>query len=41
MLKEVLDSPATYQFRGDEGYVRARIIESNGQMAWCQPVILK
>jgi hypothetical protein len=30
--------PAIYQFRGDEGYVRAKVIESNGQMAWTQPV---
>jgi len=40
VLKEALDSPATYDFRGDEGYVRARILESNGQIAWCQPVMV-
>ena len=38
MLKEVTDLTATYDVRGDEGYVRARVIESNGRMAWCQPV---
>ena len=38
LLQESLASPATYVIRGDEGYVRARIIESNGLMAWTQPV---
>jgi hypothetical protein len=32
--------PATYEFKGDEGYVRARIVESNGKMAWMQPVLV-
>ena len=31
----------TYAFRGDEGYVRARVIESNGRVAWAQPVMVK
>jgi hypothetical protein len=39
LLHEALDSPATYRFRGDEGYVRARVLESNGAMAWTQPVM--
>jgi predicted metal-dependent phosphoesterase TrpH len=39
ILSEALDSPATYQFRGDEGYVRARVLESNGRIAWLQPVV--
>jgi hypothetical protein len=38
LLHEALDSPAEYTFRGDEGYVRAKVIESNGRVAWCQPV---
>jgi hypothetical protein len=38
MLKEEIASPATYQFRGDETYVRAKVIESNGRFAWIQPV---
>lgn len=38
VLQESLASPATYTIRGDEGYVRARVVESNGQMAWTQPV---
>jgi hypothetical protein len=41
VLHEALDSPAEYTFRGDELYVRARVIESNGRMAWCQPVLIK
>lgn len=40
LLSEVTTSPAVYQFRGNEKYVRARIIESNGKMAWTQPVML-
>ena len=38
VLHEATDSPATYTFKGDEGYVRAKIFESNGDLAWCQPV---
>lgn len=30
----------SYEFRGDEGYVRARIVDSNGLMAWTQPVLI-
>ncbi len=39
VLKEVASSPATYAFGGGEGYVRAKIIESNGRLAWTQPVV--
>jgi hypothetical protein len=38
VLSESLTSPATYTFTGDEGYVRAKVIESNGKLAWIQPV---
>ena len=38
VLTESLEPKASYEFRGDEGYVRARILESNGRIAWCQPV---
>ena len=41
VLKEVFDTPASYDIRGDEGYVRARVLESNGQMAWVQPVLVR
>jgi hypothetical protein len=40
VLAEVRDGMATYRFKGDEGYVRARVIESNGLMAWTQPVMV-
>ena len=38
VLSETTSSPATYTFKGDEGYVRAKVIESNGKLAWIQPV---
>ncbi len=38
VLSEATASPATYTFKGDEGYVRAKVIESNGTLAWTQPV---
>jgi hypothetical protein len=38
LLSEHAEAAATYTFKGDEGYVRARVIESNGAMAWAQPV---
>jgi hypothetical protein len=34
----VTESTATYTFKGDEGYVRAKVLESNGDAAWIQPV---
>ena len=40
VLNESLQPAATYQVKGDEGYVRARVIESNGRMAWGQPVVV-
>jgi len=41
ILKEVTTNPAVYAFKGDEYYVRAKVIESNGKAAWTQPVFLK
>lgn len=40
VLHEGLESPATYEYRGTEGYVRARVLDSNGRIAWCQPVLV-
>ena len=40
VLREVTEPSATYTFTGSEGYVRARVLESNGMVAWCQPVIV-
>ncbi|MCC7008508.1 MAG: PHP domain-containing protein [Acidobacteria bacterium] len=39
LLAESATPSATYTFRGGEGYVRARVLESNGRMAWTQPVM--
>src|SRR5262245_4506047 len=41
LLRESVEASATYDIRGDEGYVRARGLESNGRMAWCQPVFVQ
>jgi len=41
LLKEATSNPAVYTFNGDELYVRAKVIESNGKVAWTQPVFLK
>jgi hypothetical protein len=38
ILSEQTDPSASYTFKGDEGYVRAKILESNGLNAWTQPV---
>lgn len=40
VLSESINNPAVYQFKGNEMYVRAKIIESNGKFAWTQPVML-
>lgn len=38
LLQESGGPSATYAFRGDEGYVRARVLDSNGRTAWLQPL---
>ncbi len=38
VLGESIANPAVYTFKGDELYVRAKILESNGRVAWTQPV---
>ena len=40
LLAEVTGSQPKYAIRGDEGYVRASIMDSNGLRAWTQPVYL-
>jgi hypothetical protein len=40
VVSEMPDASATYTFTGSEGYVRAKVIESNGRVAWCEPVML-
>jgi hypothetical protein len=41
ILQESLAPDAAYKIKGSEGYVRAKILESNGKIAWTQPVILR
>lgn len=38
ILSEVTSNPAVYTFTGKEPYIRAKVIESNGRLAWTQPV---
>ena len=38
VLSEGAEDTAAYTFRGDEGYVRVKVQESNGHVAWTQPV---
>jgi hypothetical protein len=40
VLAESTDNPTVYTFKGDEGYVRAKVLESNGKMAWTQAFFL-
>jgi hypothetical protein len=41
VMQETTGAIATYAIRGDEGYVRAKVIDSNGKAAWCQPRFVK
>ncbi len=41
VLKTATASPARYDIKGNELYVRAKIVESNGKMAWTQPVFVR
>jgi hypothetical protein len=41
LLQEVASPQASYDIRGGEGYVRARVLESNGRFALMQPVRAK
>ncbi|MDI1240292.1 MAG: CehA/McbA family metallohydrolase [bacterium] len=41
ILQESLDPSAVYKVKGDEGYVRVKVLESNGKIAWTQPLMLR
>ncbi len=41
LLSEVTAPKAEYVITGTEGYVRARVLESNGRTAWLQPQIVR
>lgn len=40
ILQDGTANPAAYVIKGGEGYVRARISDSNGKSAWTQPVFV-
>ena len=41
VLQETEGPSASYTMRGDEGYVRAKVMDSNGRCAWTQPAFSK
>lgn len=41
LLQETVGPEAEYTMRGGEGYVRAKVIDSNGLRAWTQPLFAK
>lgn len=41
VLQETVGTSATYKIRGNEGYVRAKVIDSNGKCAWTQPTFVR
>jgi hypothetical protein len=41
VLQSTVDTKAAYRPKGDEGYVRVRVTDSNNHHAWTQPVMLK
>jgi hypothetical protein len=41
VLSESITNPAVYRFTGKERYVRAKVFESNGKLAWTQPIFRK
>jgi hypothetical protein len=41
VLHESLEPRASYTITGSEGYVRARVLESNGRRAWAQPLMVR
>lgn len=40
LLQETASGTAAYKIKGNEGYVRAKILESNGKFAWTQPFMI-
>lgn len=41
VFKEDISNPASYRFMGNEMYIRVKIFDSNGRIAWTQPVMIK
>ena len=40
MLDREYGLRASYDIRGNEGYVRARVLGSDGSRAWTQPIFV-
>jgi hypothetical protein len=40
ILHESVETRGSYNIEGHEGYVRARVLESNGRQAWIQPLMV-
>jgi len=40
VLKKTGENPAAYRLNGSESYVRARVTDSGGGVAWLQPVFV-
>ncbi|HVF38632.1 MAG TPA: CehA/McbA family metallohydrolase [Gemmatimonadaceae bacterium] len=41
LLKRSASNASTYSLRGNEGYVRAKVVDSGGGFAWVQPVFVR
>ena len=41
VLYESFEPNAVYKIKGNEGYVRVKVLESNGKIAWTQPIMLR
>ena len=41
VLAESRENPASYTFRGNEQYIRAKVIDSNGRVAFLQPAFIR
>ena len=41
ILHHTTSNPASYELQADEPYVRAKVVDSGGAMAWAQPVFAK
>ncbi|MDA0327872.1 MAG: CehA/McbA family metallohydrolase [Gemmatimonadetes bacterium] len=40
ILHESVANPAVFELERDEGYVRARVVDSGGNLAWTQPIFV-
>lgn len=41
VLYESFEPNAVYKIKGNEGYIRVKVLESNGKIAWTQPLMLR